>query len=749
MWIRSTECARDLFPFWNDTTSLCWHSAEGTSVLASEEFYRIIKKMLLFFIFSLSLNAVFGEEVSVLEGNVVSFKTGVTDIRKLYLIWLYRDGIIAKMNEGNINLYDTDDGIFEDRLQLDNQTGSLTISDIRTKHAGPYQLKIITNETFIKTFSLTVQDVFFAGVENKREGDSVTLNTGVTEIKKHNLMMWMFGPSNPDVRLVEIIINHNISYDFDERYRDRLHVDHQTGSLTIKDLKTTNTGVYQLQISNIKETIYKRYNVFVAAAEPELSTSYTGLICAAVLLPILGAIILVVAIGYRRKYSHLKDKMKTVSVMEGNSAILKTGITEIQDHHKIIWRFGAKGPIIAQVHKKTYNVPYTDDERFRNKLHLDKRTGDLTINDVRIRISGDYHREITRRNKITKSKRFRVVVRVDTIKVTEGESVDLQTGISELQDDDQIQWRSEAKDAIIAVRNGKTDKNMTLNHQTGSLTIKNIENSHSGVYELQIKNKNTTSYKKFNVLVWFNTLKHTAGDSVTLQTGVSKLKKDHQMLWTFGNKNTRIAEINRASGKMSVYDGNDERFRDRLTLNEQNGDLTITNISRGHSDVYKLQINSSSDSTYRRFMIIVNEKLESVMEGESVTLHTDLTDMQSDDVMILWMFGPENNLIAKADSKKRNVLFFNVVDENKMLYDGADGRFKDKLELDQTGSLTIKNINSKHRGLYKLLIISNKETKFKKYRVSFRGNRERAGAADHIEEVSEGIPLIPIQTSQQ
>nr|XP_055073057.1 uncharacterized protein LOC129453019 [Misgurnus anguillicaudatus] len=219
--------------------------------------------MLLFFIFSLSLNAVFGEEVSVLEGNVVSFKTGVTDMRKLYLIWLYRDGIIAKMNEGNINLYDTDDGIFEDRLQLDNQTGSLTISDIRTKHAGPYQLKIITNETFIKTFSLTVQDVFFAGVENKREGDSVTLNTGVTEIKKHNLMKWMFGPSNPDIRLAEIIINHNISCDFNERYRDRLHVDHQTGSLTIKELKTTNTGVYQLQISNSKETIYKRYNVFV------------------------------------------------------------------------------------------------------------------------------------------------------------------------------------------------------------------------------------------------------------------------------------------------------------------------------------------------------------------------------------------------------------------------------------------------------------------------------------------------------
>lgn len=607
----------------------------------------------------------FGEEVSVLEGNVVSFNTGVTDIRKVYLIWLYRGAIIAKMNEGNINLYDTDDGIFEDRLQLDNQTGSLTINDIRTKHAGLYQQKIITNETFIKTFSLTVQNVFFAGVENKREGDSVTLNTGVTEIKKYNKMKWMFGPSNPDVRLAEIIINDSISYDFDERYRDRLHVDHQTGSLTIRDLKTTDTGVYQLQISNIKETIYKRYNVFVAAAEPGLSALYIGLICAAVLLPILGAI-LAVAIGYRRKYSHLKDEMKTMSVNEENSATLRPRRWE-----------------------------------------------------------------------------------VDTINVTEGESVELPSGISELQDDDQIQWRSEAKDAIIAVRNGKTDKNMTLNNQTGSLTIKNIKHSDSGVYELQIKNKNPTSYKKFNVFVWFNTLKHAVGDSVTLHTRVSELKEDYQILWTFGDKNTRIAEINQASGKtqMIVYDGNDERFIDRLTLNEMNGDLTITNIMRGHSDVYKLQINNRSESKCKSFMLIVNEKWTemSVMEGESVRLPTDLTDIQNDD-LILWMFGPEESLIAKFH-KKKNLLNF-LIDEKKV-YDVPDERFKDKLQLDENGSLTITGITSKHTGLYRLQIISNGENRFKKFRVSLCANRETDGAEDLKEVVSEGIPLLPIQTSQQ
>ncbi|XP_065099366.1 uncharacterized protein [Paramisgurnus dabryanus] len=701
---------------------------------------------------------VFGDEVksvSVMEGESVTLHSD-TKIQRDDVMWLYGGSVIGSLNRETISLNDVD-GIFEDRLQLNNQTGSLTINDIRTKHAGLYQVTINGSKNLTKTFSLTVQDVFIAGVENKIEGDLVTLNTGVTEIKKHNRMLWWFGPSNPEFLLAEIIINYGISYDFDDRYRDRLYVDDQTGSLTIRDLKTTDTGVYQLQISNSKETIYKRYNVFVAAAEPGLSALYIGLICAAVLLPILGAIILAVAIGYRRKYSQLKDKMKPMSVMEGNSATLKSGITGIQNYQYIIWRFGAKGPMIAQIHKKTNVVSYSNDKRFRNKLHLDNETGDLTINDVRIRISGDYHMEITRRNKITKSKRFRVVLRVETLNVTEG-TVELQSGISELQDDDQIQWRSEAKDAIIAEMNGKTDENceifknrLKLNHQTGSLTITNIKHSDSGVYELQIKNKNTTSYKKFNVLVGFNTLKRTVGDSVTLHTQVSELKKVNQILWMFGDKNTRIAEINRVSGHPYVYDGNDERFRDRLTLNELNGDLTITNIMRGHSDVYKLQINSRSESMCRSFMLIVNEKLTelSVMEGESVTLPTDLTDLQIDD-QILWMFGLIDSLIARVHKKKKtNLWLYDVVYEKKSLYDGADERFKDKLDLDQTGSLTIRDINTEHTGLYKLQIISNGETKYKRYRVTLHAYRESVLTGDFKMIGAEEIALLSIQTSQQ
>ncbi|XP_057182109.1 uncharacterized protein LOC130549004 [Triplophysa rosa] len=282
--------------------------------------YTIKMKRLLFFIILLHLNGVFGESVSVLEGNPVCLHTNVTDMQKVYLIWSYRSSIIAKLDGATqeISLYDVDEGIFEDRLQLDNRTGSLTINDIRTKHSGLYQLKIISHQTLTKTFSLTVQHVFLADLENKREGDSVTLNTGITEMKKHNLMMWMFGPLNPDVLLAEIKINtHNITYGFDERYTDRLHLDRESGSLTIRDLKPTDTGVYQLQISNNKETIYKRFNVFVADVEPGLSLWHKMAIGAAAVLLFVAGVLIVISFCY--KYS---DEMKTESVREGNSAKL-------------------------------------------------------------------------------------------------------------------------------------------------------------------------------------------------------------------------------------------------------------------------------------------------------------------------------------------------------------------------------------------------------------------------------------------
>ncbi|KAL0153106.1 hypothetical protein M9458_051600 [Cirrhinus mrigala] len=80
-----------------------------------------------------------------------------------------------------------------------------------------------------------------------------------------------------------------------------------------------------------------------------------------------------------------------------------------------------------------------------------------------------------------------------------------------------------------------------------------------------------------------------------------------------------------------------------------------------------------------------------VIEGDSVTLHTD-TELQKDDV-IMWQFGDEKTPIATINSGTRSF----------STSDGPGARFRDRLKLDdQTGSLTITNITAEHSGLYQV-----------------------------------------------
>nr|XP_055074720.1 natural killer cell receptor 2B4-like [Misgurnus anguillicaudatus] len=99
-------------------------------------------------------------------------------------------------------------------------------------------------------------------------------------------------------------------------------------------------------------------------------------------------------------------------------------------------------------------------------------------------------------------------------------------------------------------------------------------------------------------------------------------------------------------------------------------------------------------------------KSVSVMEGDSVTLHTDITDIQRRD-HILWMFGPQETRIAEL--YKQSIDMF---DSNKIFGD-------QRLFLDsQSGSLTIRNITITHTGLYKLQIRSDGGNSDKRFSVT-------------------------------
>ncbi|KAL0161677.1 hypothetical protein M9458_045402, partial [Cirrhinus mrigala] len=85
-------------------------------------------------------------------------------------------------------------------------------------------------------------------------GDSVTLNSSLTEIMDEDVIQWRFGYSEKTI-IAEINkrADSMTVYDdvLDGRFKDRLKLDNQTGSLTITNIRTTDSGVYELHSSNM------------------------------------------------------------------------------------------------------------------------------------------------------------------------------------------------------------------------------------------------------------------------------------------------------------------------------------------------------------------------------------------------------------------------------------------------------------------------------------------------------------------
>ncbi|XP_026109907.1 uncharacterized protein LOC113082496 [Carassius auratus] len=95
------------------------------------------------------------------------------------------------------------------------------------------------------------------------------------------------------------------------------------------------------------------------------------------------------------------------------------------------------------------------------------------------------------------------------------------------------------------------------------------------------------------------TLSVMEGDSVTLQTNVTKIQKEDLLEWKFGAEKTSIAKINVEGGSFNTYNGPDGRFRDRLQLDHQTGSLTITNIRTEHAGLYLITISGKTVTEYR------------------------------------------------------------------------------------------------------------------------------------------------------
>uniref|UniRef100_A0A672LDH2 Ig-like domain-containing protein n=1 Tax=Sinocyclocheilus grahami TaxID=75366 RepID=A0A672LDH2_SINGR len=111
------------------------------------------------------------------------------------------------------------------------------------------------------------------------EGDSVTLNSDLNEMMDEDLILWRFGSENTVIVKINVIAGSITVYDdvLDERFRDRLKLDYQTGSLIITNTRTEHTGLYKLQTNSLSKsfslTVYARLPVPVISRDSSQCSS--------------------------------------------------------------------------------------------------------------------------------------------------------------------------------------------------------------------------------------------------------------------------------------------------------------------------------------------------------------------------------------------------------------------------------------------------------------------------------------------
>ncbi|XP_065099467.1 uncharacterized protein [Paramisgurnus dabryanus] len=230
-----------------------------------------MKTTILLFIISLFINGVVTHEsVSVMEGDSVTLYTN-TVIHKGYLIeWRFGDDhyLIARVNGGTnrVKIYaDVLNGRFRDRLQVNDQTGDLTFTNITTQHTGLYQLEIINMGNTTKTFNI---NVFGDKVKTVMMGDSFILHNNVIKKSGDEKIVWRIQHNSSTV--AEIIRNGKETNDkvHDERFRGRLKVDDQTGDLIITNITTEDFGSYEVDITVGRHTytIHRSFTVKVVSS---------------------------------------------------------------------------------------------------------------------------------------------------------------------------------------------------------------------------------------------------------------------------------------------------------------------------------------------------------------------------------------------------------------------------------------------------------------------------------------------------
>ncbi|KAI4905840.1 hypothetical protein NFI96_004400 [Prochilodus magdalenae] len=173
-------------------------------------------------------------------------------------------------------------------------------------------------------------------------------------------------------------------------------------------------------------------------------------------------------------------------------------------------------------------------------------------------------------------------------------------------------------------------------------------------------------------------LQELEGNTVTIHTGRTGVQSDAQIIWFYGPESAEVKIVDSLVIRGEIItDYNRDRFRDRLQLDRTSGSLTIRNISREDSGVYKLQIITGRNSVWSfsvdvyapvsKPIIKYQPRKRSVSHRE--TCSPLCTVENGKDVNLSWYEEKERIYsITSTDSSERLYLSLNLTDLNRSTY---------------------------------------------------------------------------------